>query len=140
MTLQYLNLQLAKTHSPAANCRENATARSTYLTRMSTIDTQGYTSAVQIDGESGLKKAAFGVGGYAIGLILLLLGLFLTALLLRGMVWASDKLMPWLITASDIALLICIFILLPMSAFRRSRAWAGAGYYYASYVFGIMMF
>ena len=90
-------------------------------------------------GESRFKRAASGVGGYAIGLILLLLLLLVTALLLRGMVWASEKLMPWLITASSIALIVCIFILLPMSAFRTSRPWAGVGYYYASFVFGIMV-
>lgn len=91
-------------------------------------------------GESRFKRAASGVGGYAIGLILFLLFLLAVALLPRGMVWASDKLMPWLITASSIALIVCIFIFLPMSAFRRSRPWAGVGYYYASFVFGIMLF
>jgi hypothetical protein len=95
---------------------------------------------VQPDGESRLKKAAIGAGGYAIGLIVVVLGLFLLALLLRGMVWASDKLMPWLVKASGIALLICIFIFLPMSLFRRLRALAGMGCYYASYVFGSMLF
>jgi hypothetical protein len=98
-----------------------------------------YTFAVQINDESRLKKA-FGVGGYAVGLIVVGLGLFLIALLLRGMVWASDKLMPWLVTASGITLLICIFILVRLCMFRRSRPWAGVGYYYASYVFGTMLF
>jgi len=101
---------------------------------------QEYTSAVQTNGESRLKKAAFGVGGYAIGLIVIALGLFAVALFLRGMVWASDKLMPWLITASGIAALICVFIFLPLCIFRKTRPWAGVGYYYASYVFGTMLF
>jgi hypothetical protein len=101
---------------------------------------QVYTSAVQTDRESRLKKAAFGIGGYAIGLIVIALGLFVVALFLRGMVWASDKLMPWLITASGIAALICVFIFLPLCIFRRTRPWAGVGYYYASFVFGIMLF
>jgi hypothetical protein len=92
-----------------------------------------------VPGESKLKKAAFGVGGYAIGLIVICLGLFFIALLLRGMVWASDKLMPWLVTASTIAVLICIFIFLPLCIFRRTRPWAGVGYVYASYVFGLML-
>ncbi len=88
--------------------------------------------------ESRFKKAAISAGGFAIPIVICL-GLFLILLLLRGMVWASDKLMPWLMTASGIALLICIFILLPMSAFSRSRAWAGVGCYYASFVFGAML-
>jgi hypothetical protein len=60
-------------------------------------------------------------------------------LLLRGMVWAADKLMPWLITGSGIGLLICIFIFLPLCIFRQTRPWAGVGYVYASYVFGLML-
>jgi hypothetical protein len=95
--------------------------------------------AFAVSGESKLKKAAFGVGGYAIGLIVVCLGLFFITLLLRGMVWASDKMMPWLVTASGIALLICIFIFLPLCIFRKTRPWAGVGYVYASYVFGVML-
>ena len=106
------------------------------------MDYSGLTTGCRLAavfGESKLKKAAFGVGGYAVGLIVICVGLFVVALLLRGMVWASDKMMPWLITGSGIALLVCIFIFLPLSPFRRSRGWAGVGYYYASYVFGLML-
>ena len=90
--------------------------------------------------ESRLKKAAFGLGSYAIGLIVVCLVLFLIALLLRGMVWAADKLMPWLVTASGYALLVCIFIFLPLCIFRRTRPWAGVGFVYASLLFGAMLF
>jgi hypothetical protein len=92
-----------------------------------------------VPGESKLRKAAFGVGGSAVGLIVLCVVLFAIALLLRGMVWASDKMMPWLVTASGVALLICIFVFLPLCIFRRTRPWAGVGYVYASYVFGLML-
>lgn len=89
---------------------------------------------------SRLKKAAFGLGSYAIGLIVVCLVLFLIALMLRGMVWAADKLMPWIVTASGYALLVCIFILLPLCIFRRTRPWAGVGFVYASLLFGAMLF
>lgn len=90
--------------------------------------------------ESRLKKAAFGVGSYAIGLVVVCLVLFLIALLLRGMVWAADKLIPWLVTASTYALLACLFIFLPLCIFRRTRPWAGVGFIYASLLFGVMLF
>lgn len=64
----------------------------------------------------------------------------LSALLLKGMVWVSDKALPWLMTASILALAVCVFVLLPLSLLRRTRGWAGNGYYIASYVFGIMLF
>ena len=102
-----------------------------------TIDSRVYALAVP---ESQLKKAAFGVGSYAIGLIVICLVLLVIALLLRGMVWAADKLMPWLVTASMYALLVCIFIFLPMCIFRKTRPWAGVGLVYASLLFGVMLF
>jgi hypothetical protein len=87
-----------------------------------------------------LKQAAFGVGGYAVLLIVICLVLFVVALLLRGMVWAADKLMPWLVNASTYALLVCILVFLPLCAFRRTRPWAGIGFVYASLLFGAMLF
>jgi hypothetical protein len=95
---------------------------------------------VQNPGESNVKKAAFGIGGCTIGLAVFALGLFFIALMVCGMVWAADKLMPWLVTASVIAVLICVFIFLPLCIFRKTRPWAGVGYYCASFVFGIMLF
>ncbi len=90
--------------------------------------------------DSRLKKTAYGIGSYAIGLIVICLILFLVALMLRGMVWAADKLMPWLVTASTYALLVCIFIFLPLCIFRKTRPWAGVGFVYASLLFGAMLF
>jgi len=72
-------------------------------------------------------------------LVVLAVVLLLIALFIRGMVWVSDKAMPWLVWASAIALLICIFILLPLCIFRKARPIAGAAYYGASYVFGLML-
>lgn len=62
--------------------------------------------------------------------------LILTALLLRGMVWVSEKALPWLTTGSEIALGICVFVLLPLCIFRKTRPWAGMGFYLSSYLFG----
>ncbi len=98
--------------------------------------------AFAVPAESKIQKAAFAAlsaGGYAIGLIVICVGFFFIALLLRGIVWASEKLMPWLVDASVITLLICIFIFLPLCIFRKTRPWAGVGYVYASYLFGLML-
>jgi hypothetical protein len=91
---------------------------------------------VQPGGESRLKK----VGMFAlfpIGLIALLL---LSLLMLRGMVWASDKVLPWLMTASEIAIVICVFVLLPLCIFRITRPWAGVAFYCTSFLFGLVLF
>lgn len=89
--------------------------------------------------ESRLKKTAMSVGGGAIMLVVFAVVLLLIAIVLRGMVWVSDKAMPWLVWASVITLLICIFILAPMCIFRKARPVAGVAYYYASWVFGLML-
>lgn len=95
-----------------------------------------YTFAVQPDGESWIKK--IGLGALVpIGLVALL---FLSLLMVRGMVWASDKALPWLVFASEIATVICVFVFLPLCIFRRTRPWAGVAFYHTSFLFGTMLF
>jgi hypothetical protein len=59
-----------------------------------------------------------------IGFIALLL---LSIFYLRGVVWASARFFPWLVAAGAIALIVSNVILLPLSAFKRTRPWAGFG-------------
>jgi hypothetical protein len=86
--------------------------------------------------ESRLKKIANASLGLLIpvGFIILL---FLFAVTIRGMVWASDKALPWLVAAGWIAIAICLFVLSPLCIFRKTRPWAGIGFAYASLVFGL---
>lgn len=87
--------------------------------------------------ESRLKKAGWFVGGGALAVLVPVIVLFLIALFLRGMVWISDKAMPWLVIATGITILIIVLVLLPMCLFRKTRGTGGAGCVYASYVFGL---
>jgi len=82
-----------------------------------------------------LKNAFQGVLGCAVMVGVLILAIFL----LRGVVWASDKALPWLNLASEIVLAICILVLLPMCIFRTTRPWAGTGFYLSSYLFGLTL-
>lgn len=100
------------------------------------FDNRAYTVRVKAEGESRLKK----LGISALVPIVLVGALFLVVLLLRGMVWASDKALPWLVNASAIAIFVCVFVLLPLCIFRRTRPWAGVGFVYASMLFGVMLF
>ena len=86
--------------------------------------------------ESRLKKAGQFIGGGAIAILVPLIGLFLILVMARGMVWASDKLMPWLSIATLMTLVIVILLLLPMCLFRKTRGIGGVGCVYASWVFG----
>jgi hypothetical protein len=91
---------------------------------------------VQPVGESRLKKLGLSIL-FPIALIVIL---FLSLLLLRGMMWTFDKVYPWLLRASEIAFVICVLVFLPLCIFRKTRPWAGVGFVYASYVFGIFLF
>jgi hypothetical protein len=91
---------------------------------------------VQKQGESRLKNvsvsALFPIGGVAVVL--------LTVLMLRGVVWVSGKVLPWLFAASEYTIGICIFILLPLCIFRKARPYVGVAFVWASLVFGAVLF
>jgi hypothetical protein len=86
--------------------------------------------------DSALKK----VGYFVFFWVIVLLVLLLIAVLLRGMVWASEKVLPWLIDAGRIAFDICVLVFVPLCIFRKTRPWAGLGYYISSYLFGTILF
>jgi hypothetical protein len=66
--------------------------------------------------------------------------LLVGALYLIGMIWFSNKALPWLSIASLCTIGICILVLSPLCIFRKTRPWAGLGFYYASFVFGVTLF
>jgi hypothetical protein len=84
------------------------------------------------------RESIKGLGVGVLGLGILGILLLLAVLFTRGVVWAAEKLMPWLAWASAVALLVCV-LLLPLCIFRRTRPWAGIGYFAASYAFGAML-
>jgi hypothetical protein len=86
--------------------------------------------------ESTLKK----VGGFAFGVVVLLGIALLIGFFVGGMVWVSEKALPWLIVGGNIAFVLCVFVFLPLAIFRRTRPSAGLGLYVSSYVFGIGLF
>lgn len=86
--------------------------------------------------ESFLKRAA----PYIILPTIVVGILLLVAFLLRGMVWVSEIALPWLQFASEIAFGICLLVFLPLCIFRKTRPWAGLGFYWTSFVFGTFLF
>jgi predicted small metal-binding protein len=82
-----------------------------------------------------LKDLSLGILGFAVMVGLLVLAF----LLIRGAVWASDKALPWLVIGSEVLLAICVLVLLPMCIFRKTRSWAGIGFYIGSYLFGLTL-
>ena len=90
---------------------------------------------MQQSGESWLKK----IRDSALGLVIFIVVVSSVVLLLHGMVWVSDKVLPWLLTISKYTIGICIFVLLPLCIFRKLRPYVGVAFVYASLVFGAML-
>ena len=86
--------------------------------------------------ESLLRRAVF----FVVPPVILLGILLLAAFFLRGVVWLSEIALPWLWSAAEIAFGICLLVFLPLCAFRKTRPWAGLGFFVASLVFGIFLF
>jgi ketosteroid isomerase-like protein len=82
-----------------------------------------------------LKNISLGILGFAVMVGVLVLAFFL----MRGVVWASDKALPWLVFLCEVLLLICAVVLLPMCIFRKTRLWAAMGFYFGSYLFGVTL-
>lgn len=79
-----------------------------------------------------IKDLGWGLLGVAffIGIILLAL------LFIKGGLWLSATLYPWLVLISGITFLISILILLPLGIFKKTRGVSAIGLLIASYVFG----
>jgi hypothetical protein len=82
-----------------------------------------------------MKKTAGLVGG----LLIMAAVLFAVAGVMVGIKWLAVHLLPWLVPATAIAFAVCLLTLVPMSIFRKTRSWAGIGFYFSSFVFGICL-
>lgn len=56
---------------------------------------------------------------------------------ITGATKLSEIALPWLIMLSAASLAICVAILSPLALFKKTRKWAGNGFLFISYVFGI---
>jgi len=76
------------------------------------------------------------LGGGLFGIVIML-GLFLLPLLfIKGGLWLSATIYPWLVSISGITFAISLFILLPLAIFKKTRSASAIGLLIASYIFG----
>jgi hypothetical protein len=79
-------------------------------------------------------------GYFGLGIALLGLVVCVICVVFRGMVWASEKALSWIIYGGQVAFAACGFVFLPLCILRKTRPWAGLGFFVASYVFGTELF
>ena len=77
-------------------------------------------------------------GGMVLLGVAFVVGVFVAvAVLLSGAVWLSEKIVDYLILGVWLAFAVCIFILMPLSLFRKTRSMAAFGFMACSTVFGV---
>jgi hypothetical protein len=76
------------------------------------------------------------IGNFLLGALGVLALLLIPAMFIVGAEWLSERLLPWFVVASFLALGLLVLVLLPLAAFRRSRMSAAIAMMYVSYVFG----
>lgn len=84
-----------------------------------------------------VKSTVSSIGGYVLGLVLFLALASLPVLFIVGGVLVAEKILPWLMLLSFLALAFIILVLLPLTIARRTRSLAGLGFFISSYVFGL---
>lgn len=86
-----------------------------------------------------MKQALKSIGSIILGIFGFLFILSLPILFIKGGLWLAPIVLPWLNLISVITFLVCILIFLPLSIFKRTRAFAGIGLFSASYIFGMSL-
>ena len=77
-------------------------------------------------------------GSMAFGLAIFLAMLAMPFIFIKGAMWASENVLPPLINIGWFALALVLFVLLPLSIFKRLRAYTGGTILISSYLFGLI--
>lgn len=72
-----------------------------------------------------------------LGIAIFIAFIGLIAFFIKGAVWFSVKVIPWVNTMSGIVFIITILVLLPMATIHKTQLISSVGMYIASYIFGL---
>ena len=86
-----------------------------------------------------MKDTLKSIGYFVVGIGILVGLILIAAMFVKGGVWLSERVYPWLAIICSITFFFTVLVLLPLAIFRRTRAFAGGGIYIASYVFGLTL-
>jgi hypothetical protein len=79
------------------------------------------------------------IGIFVLGIGFFLLLILASVLMIQGAVWVGEHVIQWLINLTWIVFGINLFILLPLSLFRKTGMIGGIGIFISSYVFGLTL-
>lgn len=78
-------------------------------------------------------------GGIIVGVGVLIAAVLIPVIFINGALWAAHYFLPFIYVACGIALFVCIFIMLPLSLFQKTRSFAAASFVISSYIFGVAL-
>lgn len=81
-----------------------------------------------------------GIGSIALGVVGFLAFLSLPAIFSLGVAKTTHYILPWVSTLAWLCIGVIVFILLPLSLFKKFRAFTGTAIYIGSFVFGLLLF
>lgn len=65
---------------------------------------------------------------------------FLAVLLyLHALAWVFEHIIPWMLNAASTVSGVCVFVFLPLCIFKRTRPWAGLGFFLSSWAFALTL-
>src|SRR2546426_10748094 len=86
-----------------------------------------------------MKDTLKSVGAFILGICIFVGLILLAAMFVKGGVWLSARVYPWLSLIAALAFFVTVLIFLPLALFRRTRGFAGMSTFFASYVFGLTL-
>ena len=79
------------------------------------------------------------IGVIAVVIAICLGLIFLAALFIKGGVWLSIKILPWLSILMWIVFAFNVVVFLPLGIFKKTKAASGIGIYVSSYIYGLTL-
>ena len=86
-----------------------------------------------------MKEILKNIGGFALGILMMLVMLALVVLFFYGAAWVGEKVIPVLEWITVIGFLLLVVIGSPLAIFRRTRYITGLGWIYWSYALGLTL-
>ena len=86
-----------------------------------------------------MRELSRTIGGYAIFIAIFAGFIFLSALFVHGGVWLGSKILPWLSIVMWTVFALDLLIILPLAAFRKTKAFSSAALLISSYFYGLTL-
>jgi len=79
------------------------------------------------------------IGGFIIGIAIFLGMFFLAMFFIKGGLWLSTKVLPWLSVVMWLVFALDILIILPLGIFKKTKGASAIGLIVSSYVYGLTL-